>query len=414
MGQDIYYHKTIDYRTYGHSLRLMTSQELFSSHDIDAGTRFLLRSIVEAGLDKSPHILDLGCGYGPLSLSLKKLNPASDVHLVDRDALAVLYSRRNAELNGLEGMPIYGSLGYDDVTRTDFNLIVANLPGKAGVPVISYLLREAACYLAPDGVVAVVVVSPLEETVAAVLRETVGVDIITRRRRSGHAVFHYRFPGGAGTVNPDADSIGRGVYRREDVTMRQGNLEYYMQTAYGLPEFDSLDYRSELLLQTLGKVGIPAGVRRAVVLHPGQGHLAVALWKIAGLQDIHLVDRDLLALRNTRRNLLLNKYPADKINIVHGVGADFPYEGEFDLFIGVLREEEGRDAVIQTVWQAAERLSHQGMIIVAASSTAITRLIADLESQNILRIAAREKRKGCGCLVLERALSNTDTGVYMP
>jgi hypothetical protein len=44
------------------------------------------------------------------------------------------------------------------------------------------------------------------------------------------------------------------------------------------------------------------------------------------------------------------------------------------------------------------------MIIVAASSTAITRIVADFASQDILRITAREKHKGYGCLALERAV----------
>ena len=402
MDQDIYYHKTINYRAYGYSLRFMSSQELFSSHDVDVGTRFLLRSIVEAGLDKSPHILDLGCGYGPLGFCLKKLNPGSDIHLVDRDALAVLYSRHNAEINDLEGLHIYGSLGYDDVPDTDFNLIVANIPGKAGEPVIAYLLREAVYYLAPDGVVAIVVVSPLEDTVDAILRDTPGVEIITRRKRSGHTVFHYRFAGGVAAIKPDANSIERGAYDRENITIRQGSLEYSMQTAYGIPEFDSLDYRSELLIQALQTIGMPASIRRAAVFNPDQGHTAVALWKIAQPHMIHLIDRDLLALRYSRRNLLLNNCPAERISIVHGVGADFKCEEEFDLTIGILREEEGREATFQAVRQAAEKLSSQGMIIVAASSTAITRIVTDLASQDLLRITAREKRKGYGFLALER------------
>ena len=83
MDEDIYFHKMINYRAFGHSLRFRSSQDLFSSHDIDTGTRFLLRSIVMAGLGKSERILDLGCGYGPLGICLKKLNSGSEVHLVD-------------------------------------------------------------------------------------------------------------------------------------------------------------------------------------------------------------------------------------------------------------------------------------------------------------------------------------------
>jgi 16S rRNA (guanine1207-N2)-methyltransferase len=401
MEQDVYFHKTINYRAYGHSLHFQTSQELFSSHDIDVGTRFLLRSVVEAELHKSACILDLGCGYGPLGLSLKKLHPDSEVHLVDRDALAVLYSRSNAVINGLAGLSVYGSLGYDDVQNDNFNLIVANIPGKAGEPVIAYLLREATYYLAPDGVVAIVVVSPLEETVATILQNTPGADIIARRKRSGHTVFHYRFPGRAGSGKPDGDSLARGVYHRQDVTIRRGGLVYPMQTAYGLPEFNSLDYRSELLIQALRDVKMVSGIRHTVVFNPGQGHTAVALWKIAQPQKICLVDRDLLALKCSRRNLLLNNCLDEGINIVHGVGINLECDDEYDLFTGILREEEGREPTLRTVRGAAGKLAVEGKIIVAAGSTVVTRLVTDLAAEDALRVTGREKHKGYGLLVLE-------------
>ena len=43
MEADIYFHKTVTFRAWKHSLRFRTSQELFSSHDMDTGTKFLLR-----------------------------------------------------------------------------------------------------------------------------------------------------------------------------------------------------------------------------------------------------------------------------------------------------------------------------------------------------------------------------------
>jgi 16S rRNA G1207 methylase RsmC len=168
-----------------------------------------------------------------------------------------------------------------------------------------------------------------------------------------------------------------------------------------LPEFDSLDFRSELLIQALRDIRMVFGLRNVVVFNPGQGHTAVALWKIVQPQNIHLVDRDLLALRYSRHNLLLNNCPDDIISILHGVGTNFECDDEYDLFIGILREEEGRAANFQTVRQAAGKLVPRGKIIVAASSTAISRLIADLALEDLLRVTAREKHKGYGLLVLE-------------
>ena len=171
----------------------------------------------------------------------------------DRDALAVEYSRKNADLNRLTGVDIYGSLGYDDVKRTDFDLIISNIPGKASEPVIAHLLREASHYLAPGGLAAVVVVAPLEATVAKILNDTSRAKIILKRSMSGHAVFHYRFAGEPGSPEPSKRATERDVYHRKNGKIHFKNLEYTIQTAYGLPEFDSLSYGSQMLMKALGK-----------------------------------------------------------------------------------------------------------------------------------------------------------------
>jgi 16S rRNA (guanine1207-N2)-methyltransferase len=402
MDEDVYFHKTVTFRAWKHSLQFRTSQELFSSHDIDIGTRFLLRTIVEADYFKYQRILDVGCGYGPLGLTLKNLHKHSIVHMFDRDALAVEYSRQNAELNELIGVEIYGSLGYDDVRRADFDLIVANIPGKAGESVIAYLLREACYYLAPGGLAAIVVVAPLETTVTKILEDTPGVEIVLKRTRSGHAVFHYKFTGVPGSPKPEQNGFERGVYHRKKVIMRLENLEYPMRTAYGLPEFDSLSYGSEMLVKALHSVR-DLTVHRAVVFNPGQGHVAVALWKLIRPENITLVDRDLLALRYSRLNLTLNECPPERVGISHQVGIGSDSEEKTDLFVGVLREEEGKNATFLALDRAAGKLSANGVIIVSAGSTAITRLVTYIESQNLLRIRTHERWRGYSLLVLGRA-----------
>jgi len=402
MDEDVYYHKTVTFRAWKHSLQFRTSQELFSSHDMDIGTKFLLRTIVEADYVSFYRILDAGCGYGPLGLTLKNLHKDSIVHMFDRDALAVEYSRQNAELNELIGVETYGSLGYDDVRRADFDLIVANIPGKAGESVITYLLREARYYLAPGGLAAIVVVAPLETTVTKILEDTPGAEIVLKRTRSGHAVFHYRFTGATGSPKPEQNGFERGVYHRKNVTIRLEKLEYPVQTAFGLPEFDSLSYGSEMLVKALHSAR-DLTVHRAVVFNPGQGHVPVALWKLIRPENITLVDRDLLALRYSRLNLTLNECPPERVGISHRVGTGSDSEEKTDLFVGVLREEEGKNATFLALDQAADKLSANGMIIVSAGSTAITRLVTYIESQNLLRIRTRERWRGNSLLVLERA-----------
>jgi len=397
---DAYYHKTIDFRFWKQGLQFRTSQQLFSAHAIDAGTKFLLRTIVEAAYPPPRRILDIGCGYGPLGLTLKSLHPASVVHLFDRDALAVEYTRQNVALNELNDVEIYGGLGYDDVRRNDFDLIVCNIPDHAGDKVITYLLQEARYYLAPGGIVAIVVVTPLENLVEKILSETPNARIILKRDQSHHIVFHYKFTDAKTPPPPTQNSLERGIYHRDDITMNFDKLEYEMQTANGLPEFDSLSYGSEMLINSLDKVE-GKEINHAAVLNPGQGHVAVALWKTMKPESITLIDRDLLALHYTQRNLILNGCSLNNISLLHQVSLGFSPDEKIDLFIGSLREDENKDAHSLVLDQMSARLSGKGIILLVSNSTAITRLADYISSKGLLRIKARERRRGFSLLVIE-------------
>ncbi len=395
---DAYYHKTVSFHFWKHSLQFRTSQQLFSAHDIDAGTKFLLRTIVEADYPPPRSILDVGCGYGPLGLTLKSLHPDSLVHLFDRDALAVDYTRQNAMLNNLTDVEIYGSLGYDNVTRHDFDLIVCNIPDHADDRVIAYLLHEARYYLAPGGIAAVVVVAPLENLVEKTLSETPGAKVVLKRSQSRHVVFHYQLTDVKTPPPPTQNSIERGIYQRDGITIHHEKLEYKMQTANGLPEFDSLSYGTTMLFNALGEVGSKE-IKNAVVFNPGQGHVAVALWKTFKPASITLVDRDLLALRYSQRNLVLNGCPADDIKILHQAGLNL--QGKYDLFVGALRDDENREVHKLLLNQMTQSLAPKGTVILSSASTPITRLADYVASQKLLRTKARERRRGFSLLVLE-------------
>jgi len=397
---DVYFKKTIDFYHSGHTLHFHVAQDLFSSHQIDVGTARLLRTLVDA--PPFAKILDLGCGYGPLALTLKALCPESVVHAVDRDALAVNYARQNAELNGLAGVEAYGSLGYDDVPERDFDLIISNIPGKAGETVITSLLRDAAHFLTPGGLVAIVVVAALEGVVAQALDDP-GIEIAFQEARSGHAIFHYRFTGAYRVAQPPfASGLTRGLYHRDVVDITAGSLTFPMQTARGLPEFDSLSYGSLLLLDNLARWQ-GGNVKRAVVHNPGQGYIPVVVWKQFNPDAITLVDRDLLSLHYACENLVQNGCPASRIVTAHQ--ADLALEGEeqtADLIVGVLREEEGQAAAEQLVRQAAALLTPDGALWLVAGSTPITRLEKAIEVAKLLRVTKRKRDNRMSLLMMQR------------
>jgi 16S rRNA G1207 methylase RsmC len=401
MLEDICYKKTINFNAWKHSFQFKTSQELFSSHDVDAGTRQLLRTIVEAGYTDLNKILDLGCGYGPVGLTLKALHPDSLVHLVDKDALALEYSRQNAELNKLSGTDIYASLGYDDLKSRDFDLIVSNIPGKAGEPVIAYLLKEAVQFLSPRGIVAVVVVNPLESVVSKILSETAGVEVILKRDWADHTVFHYRFSGAqvVGELPPSA--VERGIYYRHALNFHFGRVDYPMDTAFGLPDFDSLGNENEMLFSTLKNIPRKA-YPSTLVFNPGQGHAAVMVWKLFQPGWFLLVDRDLLALKVSRHNLVLNNCPAERVQTSHQLGMVLTEADKIDLAVVALREDEGPQANFQVMSQLNAALFQQAVVLVTSGSTAITRLVDNLKQKKLYLVQSRDRWRGQSLLTLTR------------
>jgi len=400
LDPDPYYKKTVTLGQSGRRLELRIAADLFSSFEVDTGTRLLLRTLAGAAFHGLRRVLDLGCGYGPIGLALQALDPGREVHMVDRDALAVAYSRRNADLNGLGGVQVYGSLGYDDCRAGDFDLIVSNVPAKAGPAAIRHFLLDAAHHLRPSGLVAVVVVAALEASVAGVLARP-GVEVAHHRSTTSYAVFHYRFTGGR--RGPEEPAFGRGVYDRERVSLAHGGIRLAVQTAYGLPEFDSLGYQSGLAMDALlGLGGGPAA--GAVVLNPGQGHVPAFLWALRKPSQVRLVDRDLLALRYAQANLVRNGCPPERIVTRHQVGLDGAGVAEADLVVVLPREKEPPEAAAASVRLAASELPPGGRLVVAASSTAVTRCLARLGPAGA-RVAVRDRRrkKGFSVVVLERA-----------
>ncbi len=405
--KDALFKKTVTLKSGGRVLNFRVALDLFSSHRVDVGSDFLLRTLAEAHPGPFYKVLDLGCGYGPIGLALAGVSGESRVHLVDRDALAVDYARQNAVLNGVDGADVYGSLGYDDVTDNDFDLITANIPGKAGEAVIASFLKDAVHCLRPGGLVAVVVVSPLGQFVTDILSRTEGIDVAMIRSRSDHVIFLYRFVAGIIAGEPTS-AFGRGVYDRGEMAFDFGGLEYSMATARGLPEFDSRSFHTELLIEGLRGLD-SSGIKSVVVFNPGLGHAAVVLWRMLNPESVALVDRDLLSLRYSVRNLAGNGCPGERVTVAHRVGIvpedDDPVgrvDGSTDLVIGVLREKARPGWMRLMVDQATARFGEGGQLMVSGRSTDVTRFAAAVDGYGRFRVIERKRWKGQSRLVLRR------------
>jgi 16S rRNA (guanine1207-N2)-methyltransferase len=145
----------------GQNLVFHTTWGLFSPRAIDEGTKLLL-DYMEVTPDA--RILDLGCGYGPIGLTLAKLAPRGEVHLVDKDFIAVEFTSKNAQANHIDNAKSYLSNGFSNVPAdSKFDIIVSNVPAKIGTELLQIFLHDAHARLVPGGKLYIVTVSGLKD-----------------------------------------------------------------------------------------------------------------------------------------------------------------------------------------------------------------------------------------------------------
>jgi len=155
----------------GHTLKLHSTWGLFSPERVDEGSRLLL-DYVEVGRDDTS--LDLGCGYGVLGIAIAKQSPGGQVHMVDRDFVAVEYAKKNAALNNLTNCEAYLSNGFSHVPPVAFDTIVSNLPAKVSNELFLILFTDAKRFLKPGGKFYVVTITGLREYIKRSFRDIFG------------------------------------------------------------------------------------------------------------------------------------------------------------------------------------------------------------------------------------------------
>jgi 16S rRNA G1207 methylase RsmC len=141
----------------GQDLVFKTTWGLFSPEHIDEGTTALLNVIT--GDFKS--ILDIGCGYGPIGITLAK-KYGVEVQMIDKDFVAVEYANKNAKQNSVSARAFLSN-GLSDVPKeTKFDLIVSNLPAKVSKEFFWILFAEAKEHLNEGGKFVVVTIAGLD------------------------------------------------------------------------------------------------------------------------------------------------------------------------------------------------------------------------------------------------------------
>lgn len=137
---------------FGRDFTFTTANGVFSGSRLDKGTAVLLRTVDPPA---TGHILDLGCGFGPIAVALAAHSTDVTVDAVDVNERALELTRLNAERVGVADR-VHASTP-DRLPVTTYDEIWSNPPIRIGKPALHELLLRWLPRLKPDGVAWLVV-----------------------------------------------------------------------------------------------------------------------------------------------------------------------------------------------------------------------------------------------------------------
>lgn len=125
---------------------LYTDNGVFSKSGLDFGTRLLIETLPFNDLHGS--ILDVGCGYGPIGLTIAKETDCN-VDMIDVNLRALHLTKLSASKNKID-VNIFESDAYANVSGL-YDYIITNPPIRAGKKKVYEILIGAEKHLKASG-----------------------------------------------------------------------------------------------------------------------------------------------------------------------------------------------------------------------------------------------------------------------
>ena len=179
--------KEISFEINGITMKLLTDNGVFSKSNVDEGSYAFLKVLLP--LDLGNTILDLGCGYGTIGLTLAKAHEQARITLADVNPRAVALCKRNAELLSLSPrVTILQSDIYEKI-EGPYDSIVVNPPIRAGKAVTYRMYEEAKQYLIDGGSLYIVIRKAQGAPSASKYIESIFGNITLLKRDKGYYIY---------------------------------------------------------------------------------------------------------------------------------------------------------------------------------------------------------------------------------
>ena len=179
--------KEITFEINGITMKLLTDNGVFSKSNVDEGSYAFLKVLLP--LDLGNTILDLGCGYGTIGLTLAKAHEEARITLADVNPRAVALCERNAGLLNLSPrVTILQSDIYEKI-EGPYDSIVVNPPIRAGKAVTYRMYEEAIQYLIDGGSLYIVIRKAQGAPSASKYIEQIFGNITLLKRDKGYYIY---------------------------------------------------------------------------------------------------------------------------------------------------------------------------------------------------------------------------------
>ena len=139
--------RTIKYQYDDTGFKFISDNGVFSKDKIDFGSKLLIETIINNNPNPET-ILDIGCGYGFMGITLGKLLN-SKVTMCDVNERALHLTNKNIKENQIDGETLLSDR-YENVTNK-YDLIISNPPIRAGKEVVYSIIIDAKNHLNKDG-----------------------------------------------------------------------------------------------------------------------------------------------------------------------------------------------------------------------------------------------------------------------
>lgn len=139
--------RTIRFEVAGKEIEALSISGTFSTTKLDPGTKVLLS--LHEHFPTSGAVLDIGCGWGPIALSIALTSPETEVFAVDINERAVTQTKENADRLGLKNLKAILPTDLDKSQK--FDAIWSNPPIRIGKSALHKLMHTYLPRLMPGG-----------------------------------------------------------------------------------------------------------------------------------------------------------------------------------------------------------------------------------------------------------------------